>query len=61
MNPLRCKQCLYWNSYNQKDGYCQRFPPSAHATRGWEVRGQTVWPRTEALDWCGEFAHKDRN
>lgn len=57
MSPLQkpcvgfCSQCAWWNEYldEPKVGECQRFPPQL------VTADQSLWPVTEADDWCGEW------
>ena len=47
-----CKNCLYCEIKNKKDGHgrCRRSSPVLFSDCSW---GQ--WPMVEFTDWCGEF------
>jgi hypothetical protein len=46
---LTCEWCKFWNGYG---GECRRRPPTVFWT---ELGRDSLWPRVEDRDWCGEF------
>ena len=53
-----CEHCRWWDSSVQRNGaqpdttgLCRFLPPRIN-----EVTGRAMWPFTEDVDWCGEFA-----
>jgi hypothetical protein len=46
----RCETCQWWTTASIARGFgsCKAAPPSVD-------RGETVWPSTDADDWCGTW------
>jgi hypothetical protein len=40
-----CHECIYWQKIDAATGLCRCLPPIADFT----------WPKTKAVDGCGEF------
>jgi len=55
----RCKDCLYWESYNKDEGSCCRYPPQVNY-RGY-TNGDISYdlPKTSYYRKCGEFKEKE--
>lgn len=53
-----CAKCKYWLCHKGKDGICRYRPPTVLCS---SMRDQfeTVWPQTQATEWCGDFAEFD--
>ncbi len=46
----RCETCRFWFSFLDDGwGKCHRFPPV-------RVSYETVWPKPQDYDWCGEWS-----
>jgi hypothetical protein len=61
---MKCQDCLYWQiSDDQRDeGACRRKAPRpTHVKSDWSGGSlhSIAWPRTKAVDWCGEFKKRD--
>ncbi|MFP3912986.1 MAG: hypothetical protein ACLFUT_13000 [Desulfobacteraceae bacterium] len=59
---MLCEECKFWEAEqgNPAVGHCHRHAPrstSVAPTRESKVI-PTVWPRTGAGDWCGEWEAK---
>lgn len=51
-----CTDCKFWAGTthgNQFSAECRAHPPAYTTVKN------TVWPHTQAGDWCGEFQPKD--
>jgi hypothetical protein len=62
IKPTKCENCKYWaeKSVIEKLGHCQKYAPRStlrSPLKGTEAL-DTVWPRTRADDWCGEWQAK---
>lgn len=54
-----CAGCAYWDSKNNQEGSCRRSSPQTVVFElGDGKKITTVFPVTNANDWCGE--HKDK-
>lgn len=54
-----CANCRFWakdsDSHVEKPtGQCKRYPPIVCLTD--DGHGMCLYPATESIDWCGEFA-----
>lgn len=49
-----CEQCRFFSPRDWKSGICRRHPPGVVAVSG-AIEPETVWPRVEKLDGCGDF------
>lgn len=45
-----CHSCRFWKLLSKQIGQCHRAPPVVVVS----VNIQTIWPRTEPTDFCGE-------
>lgn len=60
----KCKECKWWSG-NRKTDECLTYGDcrlkSPHVVQMGEIstglEHDTVWPRTDAWDWCGEWEH----
>ncbi len=56
---INCEDCCFWDSDE-----CHRMPPTVVAAAD-SINGggtlMTVWPETEADDWCGEGKAQDED
>ena len=56
---MKCETCKFWEE-GKETGWCHRHAPSSvivGPTEG-ERPMNTVWPRTGAQEWCGEWTAK---
>ena len=52
---VKCENCAFWCPTMDRDGWCQRFPPTGYDNDGDDV-GFGVWSAlTAGDDFCGEF------
>lgn len=57
-----CESCSYWEAVGDPSyGYCHRFAPRPVVVEIATIDPDrdpvgTVWPRVEAIDWCGDYA-----
>jgi len=63
MTTETCKNCWWWSRPDAEAtlGQCRCHAPSTVETdcnAAFSGRAQqTLWPVTEAIDWCGDFRH----
>ncbi len=60
-----CQNCRFWITADAPSGVgrCRRNPPSPYiaglvnpdADLSKNLEGAAIWPKTRAIDWCGEF------
>lgn len=66
---MECRKCLFWVSIEtdlENQGDCRRYPPTAFlggrvnplAPGQMNLTVTTVYPKTMAQLWCGEFVDK---
>jgi hypothetical protein len=49
---IRCEQCRFWRERDDNPlGTCQLNPPTLILI---DEAYQSVWPETQAADWCGK-------
>lgn len=60
-----CHNCKFWDHIEENKGFCNRYPPVVIwvAADNPDERGITGFrrPRTEEMDWCGEFQPKAKD
>lgn len=59
----QCGACRFYEADHSvgakiSSGTCRRFPP-AHRQPEWDHTAADLWPRTNSLEWCGEFDRAD--
>lgn len=60
----RCGSCRFWSGYKTEDarndyihGMCRRHAPIV-VESNYRGSGETVWPKTEGRDGCGDFVRE---
>jgi len=51
-----CRDCTFWNPAEDEHGECRRHAPltvSFHVDA--ELHFESMFPATDAEDWCGDF------
>lgn len=56
---MTCETCRYWTPGQPNGDECRRRAPVA--TGGMHCPEYTMFPRTSAEMWCGEYAAKEQN
>lgn len=61
----KCQNCLFSYARPQsiecrRNAPAARFPGTANFERNFEEQQRTFWPRVYELDWCGEYAPKNK-
>lgn len=51
-----CVICRYWRRTTGDEGECHRYPPVPERE---DLEFEAKWPKTETIDWCGEYLHQD--
>lgn len=57
MSAVACKDCLWWEPCDEREGQCRRHAP-APVPNTWldpDQGYEAEWPVTLATDWCGEW------
>jgi hypothetical protein len=56
-----CDGCLFWEvSNNPSVGLCHRFPPTLRPESVNDTPESVSWfPKTYAIEWCGEWRSED--
>jgi len=56
---MLCRTCKFWQEDSQS-GWCRRNAPKAMIFNPVEEKRpmDTIWPRTKAEEWCGEWQPK---
>ena len=51
-----CEECVYWGEIENETGECRIKAPEVMDISDEEGNDEptTVWPQTEATDWCGQ-------
>lgn len=50
-----CEQCVYWNEIEDDVGECRiKSPEVMEVSDDDNTEPGTVWPQTEAREWCGQ-------
>ncbi|WP_367874544.1 hypothetical protein [Luteolibacter sp. Populi] len=51
-----CEECTFWNRLDGEHGECRRHAPQTVSFQvDDEVRFESMFPATDAEDWCGDF------
>lgn len=57
-----CESCSYWEAVGDPSyGFCHRFAPRPIVVLPDEFGSRhaiSLWAKTEAIDWCGEYASR---
>lgn len=55
-NIKYCEQCVYWSEIENDVGECRSNAPAVMEVADEDDNNEpgTVWPQTEARDWCGQ-------
>lgn len=52
----KCSNCMWWTYQAERWGVCRGAPPQLSLVNG---AFGTLWPETDAFDWCGSFRMKE--
>ncbi len=62
MNNERCENCRFWlsnGSVHASYGLCRRNSPRAEETHYSDGYYKVNWPKTQPIEWCGQWEKRN--